>query len=81
MLKRDSKGRFCPTRKRNPKAQREIAFTADKKGRPIAYKVNREINGFVHRRIAYDEAKLLVATGQAREVPYHPNPKQPRYWE
>lgn len=51
--------------------QQMIAFTADKNGKPVAYKDTRSISArWV--RVSYEEAKLLVATGAAREVAYVP---------
>lgn len=50
--------------------QQQVAFTADKYSRPIAYRWS--IAGASARwfRIGYDDAKVLVATGKAREVQY-----------
>jgi hypothetical protein len=50
------------------KRVRQVAFTANRKGQPIAY---RWCTSF-HRwfRIGYEEAKFAVAIGEAIEVRY-----------
>lgn len=48
--------------------KRQIAFTADKNGTPIAYRFC--VRGFRWFRMSYDEAKIQVATGQARQVAF-----------
>jgi hypothetical protein len=47
-----------------------IAFTTDKNGREIAYRVGKHMLN--HYRTGLDEAKMLVATGQAQQVRYVP---------
>lgn len=49
--------------------QMMVAFTVDKNGKPVAYKDSRSINAR-WIRISYEEAKMLVSTGAAREVPF-----------
>lgn len=49
------------------KTQTHITFTADKNGKPIAYREGYNLRYF---RIGYDEAKLMIATGQAIEIPF-----------
>lgn len=54
------------TRESNPR--KSVSFTTDKHGRPIAYLVSmQQMRNF---RIPLDEAKLMVETGEADEVPY-----------
>jgi len=50
------------------KTPMQIAFTADKIGRPVAYRWCL----IQHRwfRIGLDDAKIKIATGTAREVRY-----------
>lgn len=48
--------------------QQMIAFTADKNGKPIAYRDDRMAGRWV--KVGYEHAKMLVATGAAREVQY-----------
>ena len=56
-------------KRRNPdKGKRLIAFTVDKRGRPIAYRDDRKAERWI--RISYDEAKMQVSTGKATQVPY-----------
>lgn len=50
------------------KAQRQVAFTTDKHGRPIAYRWCSF--GMRWFRMSYAEAELQVSTEQARQVPY-----------
>lgn len=50
-------------------AQKLIAFTVDKNGRPIAYRDSR-CSSARWIRIGVDEARLLIAQGLARQVPY-----------
>jgi hypothetical protein len=45
-----------------------IAFTADKHGRPIAYRWS--FPGMRWIRMGYDAAKLHVAAGEADEIRY-----------
>ena len=52
------------------KKQQLIAFTADKNGKPLAFVDSRVSSYAAWRRIGYDEAKLRIATGRAREVKY-----------
>lgn len=48
----------------------EISFTVDKHGNALAYRYSRaQMRNF---RIAYDDAKLRIATGDAIETPYRP---------
>ncbi len=59
-------------RRRQEKEQKQnppkfVAFTVDKNGKPIAYREIRS-GGIRYVRINYDEAKMLVSTGQAQEV-------------
>lgn len=74
---------MAKTAVRNPKQIAQIAFTVDKNGKPRAYRVSlRQMRYFP---IGYDEAELMVSTGQAEKVPYRPfgakaskpNPKVP----
>lgn len=58
-------------KRRNP-GLKEVSFTTDKRGRPIAYKFTRGAISPRNIRIGYDQAKLLVSTGQAKEIPYRP---------
>lgn len=51
--------------------RRYVAFTADKHGRPLAYITYQATMRWF--RIGLDEAKVLVATGAAEQVPYCPN--------
>lgn len=44
---------------------REVRFAVDKRGRPVAFRYCR--SGMRWFRCGYDEAKLLVATGQAHD--------------
>ena len=47
---------------------KQIAFTTDKNGKPIAYRNSPvQMRWF---RIGYEEAKLLIATGQAEQVEF-----------
>lgn len=46
----------------------QIAFTADKRGRPIAYYWSRPCMRWM--RMGLEAAKVDVATGNAIEVPY-----------
>lgn len=57
--------------KENP-TQKEVSFTTDKRGSPVAYKFTRGALYPRNIRIGYDAAKLLVSTGQAKEIPYRP---------
>jgi hypothetical protein len=52
------------------KNTKQIAFTADKNGTPIAYYLLRA--GFTTRwiKMGYDKAKIEVATGTAIQVEY-----------
>jgi hypothetical protein len=60
------------TQETEMKKQTQIAFTADKNGRPVAYRW--DLTCFRWFRIGYDEAKLRIALGTAREVRYvNPN--------
>lgn len=56
----------------NPMAKQptRIQFTTDKHGKPIAY---RHESLICHRRIGYDRAKLMIATGEAIEIPFEPS--------
>lgn len=50
------------------KSIKQIAFTTDKNGKPIAYRNSPiQMRWF---RIGYEEAKLLIATGQAEQVKF-----------
>ena len=53
--------------------RKEVAFTVDKHGKPIAYRVTRELNGFVTRRMGLEEARMMVATGEAEHVAFRRN--------
>lgn len=46
--------------------KRFVLFTTDKNGKPLAYRRSLQ-SGIRYFRISYDEAKMLVATGQAIE--------------
>jgi hypothetical protein len=48
--------------------QLNIAFTADKNGTPIAYKWS--VGAMRWIKMSMDDAKLMVATGAARQVKY-----------
>ena len=48
--------------------QQQIAFTADKHGKPIAYKWSPMAMRWI--KTSYDEAKIKVATGAAVQVAY-----------
>lgn len=48
----------------------QIAFTTDRHGRPLAYRDSRLAMRYF--RVSVDEADLLIATGQAVEVPFRP---------
>jgi hypothetical protein len=53
----------------------QVAFTVDKHGRPLAYFWGGSCRGIPQPRwfrMGYDEAKLAVATGAARETTYRP---------
>lgn len=45
-----------------------IAFTTDKNNNPLAYRDSRTAMRWI--KISYNEAKMMVATGQATEVKY-----------
>ena len=47
----------------------QIAFTADKNGKPIAYYWSRALSPR-WIKIGYDRAKMLVATGDADQISY-----------
>ncbi len=48
----------------------KVSFTVDKNGKPLAYRVSyKQMRNF---RISWDKAKLMIATGEAEEVAYHP---------
>jgi hypothetical protein len=47
----------------------QVAFTTDKHGRPLAYRWSVAAGGR-WLRVGYDEAKLAIATGKARETRY-----------
>ena len=49
-------------------ATRRIAFTANRKGQPIAYRYCRLAMRWI--RVGYEDAKFAVATGAAIEVRY-----------
>lgn len=69
--RRWSEGVMAKTAKANPAArQTQVSFTVDKNGKPRAYRVS--MSQMRHFPIGYDEAKLLVSTGQAKQVPYRP---------
>ena len=55
---------------------KEIAFTVDKNGKPIAYNMHGRGSGFTTSpvRMNMDEAKLMIASGEAVRVPYTRNP-------
>lgn len=52
----------------------QVAFTADKNSRPIAYYLSR-VPGCSWRwiKMCLDAAKVAVATGEAVEIPYTRN--------
>lgn len=55
----------------------EIFFSVDKRGRKLAhYWSTRQLRAF---RMPLAEAELLVATGQATEIPGNPFPAVKRY--
>jgi hypothetical protein len=60
----------------NPQPMRQVAFTTDRYGRPVAYSVFGK-GGYRNMRIGLEHAKHLIATGQARQVAY-PGPAAPR---
>jgi hypothetical protein len=68
---RDSGARdlFDFERQSNPQRWRRVAFTSDKRGRPIAY-LRTSSSPMRWFRIGYDEARLLVSTGRAEQEPY-----------
>lgn len=50
--------------------QTQVTFTTDKNGKPLAFRDCRLAGRYI--RIGLDEAKLLVATGQAVQVSHRP---------
>jgi hypothetical protein len=75
-------GKKRAVRKRRNAAPVLVSFTADKHGRPIAYRDSRAAGAGRYIRIGYDKAKLMVATGKAEETRYagpaaKANPRSP----
>jgi len=69
MMAKTGKGRR--TKQYNPATLKKVSFTVDKHGRPIAYRESGPgIGGYRLFRIGLDEARALISTGQAREVPF-----------
>jgi hypothetical protein len=55
------------------KRQQQVAFSANKHGQRIAYRVSHTgFGGYSYYRMNLDTAELLVATGEVREVEYLP---------
>lgn len=53
---------------------RQVAFTADKNSRPIAYYLSKQCLGsWRWIKMGVDAAKVEVATGEAVEIPYARN--------
>jgi hypothetical protein len=54
-----------------------VAFTTDRRGKPIAYRELRYAGGTRYVRMGYDDARLLVSTGQAKETSFRPLKSNP----